>query len=76
MEFVQYIAIGAAILALFVALIKAAQINKAPVGTDRMKEISAAINQGAKAFLFFRDYKQKRLMHSITSECVNLLKLI
>ena len=56
MEFVQYIAIGAAILALFVALIKAAQINKAPVGTDRMKEISAAINQGAKAFLF-SEYK-------------------
>ena len=56
MEFVQYIAIGAAVLALFVAFIKAAQINKAPVGTDRMKEISTAINQGAKAFLF-SEYK-------------------
>ena len=56
MEFVQYIAIGAAVLALFVAFIKAAQINKASVGTDRMKEISTAINQGAKAFLF-SEYK-------------------
>ena len=56
MDFVQYIAICAAVLALFVAFIKASQINKASVGTDRMKEISNAINQGAKAFLF-SEYK-------------------
>ena len=56
MEFVSYIAICAAVLALFLAFIKAAKINKAPVGTDRMKEISTAINQGAKAFLF-SEYK-------------------
>ncbi|MBR2589419.1 MAG: sodium-translocating pyrophosphatase [Clostridia bacterium] len=56
MDFVQYIAICAAVLALFIAFIKASQINKASVGTDKMKEISTAINQGAKAFLF-SEYK-------------------
>ena len=56
MDYVQYIAICAAVIALFIAFIKAAKINKAPVGTDRMKEISTAINQGAKAFLF-SEYK-------------------
>lgn len=56
MEYVQYIAICAAVIALFIAFIKAAKISKASVGTDRMKEISTAINEGAKAFLF-SEYK-------------------
>lgn len=44
------------VLALLVAAGLAANVKKQPEGTDRMKEISAAIHEGAQAFLF-SEYK-------------------
>ncbi len=51
-----YLAIGAGALALIFALSKSAAIANLPVGTDRMKEISGYIHEGAMAFLA-REYK-------------------
>lgn len=56
MQFLPYAALAAAVIALFVAFIKAVQINKASTGTERMKEIANNINEGAKAFLY-SEYK-------------------
>ena len=44
------------VIALLVAAGLAANVKKQPEGTDRMKEISAAIHEGARAFLF-SEYK-------------------
>ncbi|WP_352404969.1 sodium/proton-translocating pyrophosphatase, partial [Sporanaerobacter acetigenes] len=44
------------VLALFFALYKANSINKVAPGTDRMKEISSYIQEGAMAFLK-REYR-------------------
>jgi K(+)-stimulated pyrophosphate-energized sodium pump len=54
----QYLAIGAGagILALIYAFYLAQKIGKMDAGTDKMKEIAAAIHEGAMAFLF-REYK-------------------
>ena len=40
------------IIALLVAAGLAANVKKQSEGTDRMKEIAAAIHEGARAFLF------------------------
>ncbi|MCD8151644.1 MAG: sodium-translocating pyrophosphatase [Clostridiales bacterium] len=45
-----------AVIALLIAAGLAANVRKQPEGTDRMKEISAAIHEGAQAFLF-SEYK-------------------
>jgi K(+)-stimulated pyrophosphate-energized sodium pump len=47
---------GAGILALLFAFWKSAWINKLDSGTDKMKEIGAAVREGAMAFLY-REYK-------------------
>ncbi|MCD8109863.1 MAG: sodium-translocating pyrophosphatase [Clostridiales bacterium] len=44
------------VIALLVAAGLAASVRKQPEGTDRMKEIAAAIHEGARAFLF-SEYK-------------------
>ncbi len=44
------------VVALLVALALARSVRKKPEGNDRMKEISAAIHEGAQAFLF-SEYK-------------------
>ncbi len=44
------------VIALLVAAGLAANVKKQPEGTDRMKEIAAAIHEGARAFLF-SEYK-------------------
>jgi K(+)-stimulated pyrophosphate-energized sodium pump len=54
-QLIYYIPIAGA-LALLFALIKSAWINKQAVGTDRMREISGHIREGAMAFLA-REYK-------------------
>jgi K(+)-stimulated pyrophosphate-energized sodium pump len=54
--YVVYVAIGAGVVALLFALWKTAWINKQDAGTDKMKEIGAAIREGAMAFLK-RQYK-------------------
>ena len=46
----------AAVVGLLIAFCLASWISKASEGTDRMKEISSAIAEGAKAFLF-AEYK-------------------
>ena len=47
-----YLAPIMAVVALAFAAYKTAYVSKQDAGTERMKEISAAINDGAKAFLF------------------------
>ena len=39
------------LIALVFAAVLAARVNRQDAGTDRMKEIAAAINDGAQAFL-------------------------
>lgn len=56
MKGIAVIAVAAAIVGLIVALILAAWIKKSDQGTDRMKEISNFIREGAFAFLK-REYK-------------------
>ena len=46
-----WIAIGTGLLALIFAFIKLSAINKLPEGTDRMKELSTFIYDGAMAYL-------------------------
>ncbi len=53
---VYYLVPLAGILAILFAGILTVRIIKAPVGTDKMKEISGHINEGATAFLF-SEYK-------------------
>ncbi len=52
MENLLYAAPVLGVLALLFALYKAANVSKQEEGTDRMKEIAAAISEGARAFLF------------------------
>ncbi|MBD3419976.1 MAG: sodium-translocating pyrophosphatase [Chitinivibrionales bacterium] len=51
-----YMSIGAGVLALLFAFWKSTWINKQDAGTDKMKEIGAAVREGAMAFLS-REYK-------------------
>src|SRR5690606_17165786 len=51
--FVGGISLGAALLALLCATILAVLVIIQPAGDEKMKEISAAIRQGAMAFLGF-----------------------
>jgi K(+)-stimulated pyrophosphate-energized sodium pump len=46
-----YIAIGAGVAALILAFFFAGQVMKAPAGNERMRSLSAAIREGAMAFL-------------------------
>ncbi|WP_242866803.1 sodium-translocating pyrophosphatase [Abyssisolibacter fermentans] len=55
-ESLIYIAPIVGVIALLFAAFKASSINKVNVGTDRMKEISTYIQEGAMAFLS-REYK-------------------
>ena len=56
MESLKFLAPALAVVALLFAFYKIAFVSKQDAGTERMKEISAAINDGAKAFLF-AEYK-------------------
>ncbi len=56
MESLMYLAPALAIVALLFAIYKISFVSKQDAGTDRMKEIAASINEGAKAFLF-AEYK-------------------
>ncbi len=56
MESLMYLAPALAVVALLFAFYKIAFVSKQDAGTDRMKEIAAAINDGARAFLF-AEYK-------------------
>ena len=51
-----YMALGSGVVALLFAWWKTQWINKQDAGTDRMKEIGAAVREGAMAFLS-REYK-------------------
>ena len=46
-----YVAVGAGVAGLLLATFFSRQVMKAPQGNDRMREISAAIREGAMAFL-------------------------
>ena len=52
----MFVAVLAGVIALVYAFILSGRVNKVGVGTDRMKEISSAIAEGARAFLF-AEYK-------------------
>lgn len=56
MESLKFLAPTLAVVALLFAFYKIAFVSKQDAGTERMKEIAAAINDGAKAFLF-AEYK-------------------
>lgn len=56
MELMLYLTPVAGVIALLFAVLKALSINKADEGNDRMKEIAAAIAEGARAFLY-SEYK-------------------
>ena len=56
MESLKFLAPALAVVALLFAFYKIAFVSKQGAGTERMKEIAAAINDGAKAFLF-AEYK-------------------
>ena len=56
MESLKFLAPALAVVALLFAFYKIAFVSKQDAGTERMKEISAAINDGAKANLF-AEYK-------------------
>jgi len=51
MENLIYLVPVVSVIALLFAVLLAVKINKADAGTDRMKEIAAAISEGAHAFL-------------------------
>ena len=51
MESLIYLVPAAAVAALLFALYLASKVGKEDVGTERMKEISSAIAEGARAFL-------------------------
>ena len=55
-EVLLYGAIGASILALVFAFVKASWIAKQDAGNDKMKEIGAAVREGSMAFIS-REYK-------------------
>lgn len=52
----MFVAAAAGVFALLFALVLTGKVNKVSEGTDRMKEIAAAIAEGARAFLF-AEYK-------------------
>ena len=56
MESLKFLAPALAVVALLFAFYKIAFVSKQDAGTERMKEIAAAINDGAKALLF-AEYK-------------------
>ena len=56
MENLIWLAPVLAVIALIFAGVKTAKVSKADAGNDRMKEISGAIAEGARAFLF-SEYK-------------------
>jgi len=56
MNSLMFVAVAAGIIAVLYAAYLAAKVSRAPEGTDRMKEISSAIAEGARAFLF-SEYK-------------------
>ena len=56
MDFLVYFAPALAAVALLFAFYKIAFVSKQEPGTERMKEISSAISEGARAFLF-SEYK-------------------
>ncbi|MEY3019910.1 MAG: hypothetical protein RLZZ272_894, partial [Actinomycetota bacterium] len=55
-ELIPLVAIAAGVASLVLASYYASVVNKADAGTDRMKEIAAAIREGAMAFLR-REYR-------------------
>ena len=56
MENLIYLAPIAGIIAVIFAALKTVKINKCDAGNEKMKEISGAIAEGARAFLF-AEYK-------------------
>jgi K(+)-stimulated pyrophosphate-energized sodium pump len=56
MNYITWFALGAGALGVLYALFTAGWIMKQPSGSDRMKEISAAVREGASAFLS-REYR-------------------
>lgn len=56
MNSLMFIGVVAGLIAILYALLLASRVKKAEEGTDRMKEIASAIDEGAHAFLF-SEYK-------------------
>mgnify|MGYP003309361449 FL=1 len=56
MEIITYLVLAVGVLGMVFAALTAKKIGKEEKGTDRMKEISASIHEGATAFLY-SEYK-------------------
>ncbi len=52
MEKLMYLSVGAGVIALLYALLLSMRVKRQEEGTERMKQIAASINEGARAFLF------------------------
>ena len=50
-EFALWLSIGAGVLALLFGVISTQWVLKQPAGSDRMQEISKAIQEGASAYM-------------------------
>ena len=66
-----YFAAAAAVLALLFAFALIAFVEKQPEGSDRMKELAAAIHGGAKAFLF-AEYRVLVIFIAVLFLCIGL----
>ncbi len=67
-----YLALGCGAYALFFAFSKASWITRQDAGTDRMKEIGAAVREGAMAFLS-REYKALSVVVIIVAAVLALI---
>ena len=68
----SYIAIGAGVAALLLAFYFARQVMSAPPGNDRMQEISAAVREGAMAFLR-REYQWVAVFMAVMTVLIFIL---
>lgn len=71
MESMVYLAPVMGVIALVFAFILASKVGKQEVGTDKMKEISTSIHEGAQAFLF-AEYKILIVFAVVLFVCIGI----
>ncbi len=71
-NYITWFALGAGVLGVLYALVTAGWIMKQPAGSDRMKEISAAVREGAAAFLS-REYRTVAIVAVIVAIIIGVI---